>query len=108
MEFITGLYLFVIIASMYLYSLFLLLLFKNRKELFTHSVSKENLPSISILVPAYNEQDTIAGTIQSILDLEYTQNKKEIIVLNDGSKDNTEKIAKTFGDIKVITKPNSG
>ncbi len=108
MEVITGLYLFVIIVSIYLYSLFLLLLFKNRKELFNYSVSKENLPSITILIPAYNEADTIAGTIQSVLDLDYPKDKKEIIVLNDGSKDNTEEIAKSFKDIKVITKPNSG
>jgi cellulose synthase/poly-beta-1,6-N-acetylglucosamine synthase-like glycosyltransferase len=108
MEFITGLYLFVIIISIYLYSIFLLLLFKNRKELFNHNISKENLPTVSILIPAYNEEKTIAGTINSVLNLDYPKDKIEIIVLNDGSTDNTEKIAKSFKGIKVITKPNSG
>jgi len=108
MEFITGLYLFVIIASIYLYSIFLLLLFKNWKELFTYDLSKENLPSVTILIPAYNEEDTIAGTIQSVLDLEYPKNKKEIIVLNDGSKDKTGEISNQFNGIKVINKQNSG
>ncbi|MEK6934925.1 MAG: glycosyltransferase [Nanoarchaeota archaeon] len=108
MEFITGLYLFVIIISIYLYSLFLLLLFKNKKGLFTHNLSKEDLPTVSILIPAYNEEKTIAGTIQSVINLDYPKEKKEIIVLNDGSKDNTDKIARNFKDIKVITKLNSG
>ena len=108
MEFITGLYIFVIIISIYLYSLFLLLLFKNKKELFTHNLSKEDLPTVSILIPAYNEEKTIAGTIQSVINLDYPKEKKEIIVLNDGSKDNTDKIARNFKDIKVITKLNSG
>ncbi len=108
MEFITGLYLFVIIISIYLYSVLLLLLFKNRKELFNHSLSKDNLPTVSILIPAYNEEKTIAGTIQSVLNLDYPKDKKEIIVLDDGSKDNTAIIASSFKGIKVITKQNSG
>src|SRR3989344_6927987 len=108
MEFITGLYLFVITISIYLYSLFLLLLFKNRKDLFSHSLSKENLPSISILIPAYNEEKTIAGTIESVMNLDYPEDKKEIIVLNDGSTDKTKEIASVFKNIQVITKPNSG
>jgi cellulose synthase/poly-beta-1,6-N-acetylglucosamine synthase-like glycosyltransferase len=108
MEFITGLYLFVIIISIYLYSIFLLLLFKNRKELFNYNLSKENLPTVSILIPVYNEEKTIAGTINSVLNLDYPKDKIEIIVLNDGSTDNTERIARSFKEIKVITKPNSG
>ena len=110
MEFITGLYLFVIVVSIYLYSIFLLLLFKNRKELFNHDLSKISLPTVSILIPAYNEEDTIASTLNSVLNLDYPKAKMEIIVLNDGSTDSTEKIAGSFKSqgVKLITKPNSG
>jgi cellulose synthase/poly-beta-1,6-N-acetylglucosamine synthase-like glycosyltransferase len=44
-------------------------------------------PGISLLAPAYNEEATIAGSIQSLLQLTYAE--YEIIVVNDGSKDRT-------------------
>ncbi|MBA5875311.1 MAG: glycosyltransferase [Nitrospira sp. CR1.2] len=44
-------------------------------------------PQISILVPAYNEAATIAGSIRSLLQLSYSE--YEIVVVNDGSKDAT-------------------
>lgn len=42
---------------------------------------------ISILVPAYNEEATIAASVRSLLQLSYSE--FEIVVINDGSKDNT-------------------
>jgi len=44
-------------------------------------------PPISILVPAYNEENTIVASIQSMLQLDYPE--FEIVVINDGSKDGT-------------------
>lgn len=44
-------------------------------------------PPISLLVPAYNEAATIAGSVRSLLQLSYTE--YEVIVINDGSKDRT-------------------
>jgi len=44
-------------------------------------------PPVSILVPAYNEEATIAASIRSMLQLSYAE--FEIIVVNDGSKDST-------------------
>lgn len=49
------------------------------------------LPPISVLVPAYNEEETIAATIHSLLQLNYPE--FEIIVINDGSKDQTVQAA---------------
>lgn len=45
------------------------------------------LPPVSILVPAYNEAATITGSVRSLLQLTYPEH--EIIVINDGSSDNT-------------------
>ena len=94
---------------MYFLSLFLLLYFKNKEHLFEiPQITKKY--SVSVLVPAYNEEDTIANTIKSIFDSKYPL--KEVIILNDGSKDNTGKIAnslkKRYPNLKVINKPNSG
>lgn len=54
------------------------------------------LPPISVIVPAYNEEGTIAATVHSLLQLNYPE--FEIIVVNDGSKDGTVKAAiEAFG-----------
>ena len=64
-------------------------------------------PSLSILVPAYNEEKVIARTIEGLLDTNYPD--KEIIVIDDGSKDDTLKIANTYKTkIKVLHKENGG
>ena len=44
-------------------------------------------PPVSILVPAYNEEATIAASLRSLLQLNYSQ--FEVIAINDGSKDDT-------------------
>ena len=69
-------------------------------------------PRVSVIVPAYNEDVTIAITIKSLV--EQTYDNMEIIIMDDGSKDRTYKIAKKFEGvfkgktIRVLTKPNGG
>lgn len=66
-------------------------------------------PSMSVLVPAYNEEKVIARTIESLLVTDYP-GKLEIIVIDDGSKDSTLQIAKRFEKkgIKILSKKNGG
>lgn len=63
---------------------------------------------VSILIPAYNAGDWIGDTIRSALD--QTWRNKEIIVVNDGSTDNTLQIAKQFecASLRVINQANKG
>ena len=49
-------------------------------------------PFVSILVPAHNEGKVIGKTVQSLLDLNYDDDKYEIIVINDNSSDNSAEI----------------
>ncbi|SKC86216.1 glycosyltransferase [Maledivibacter halophilus] len=49
-------------------------------------------PFVSILIPAHNEGKVIEKTVQSILDLEYDNDRYEIIVINDNSNDNSKEI----------------
>lgn len=68
---------------------------------------------VTIIIPAYNEEESIARTIESALSLDYRKDKLEIIVVDDGSKDKTYEIAKKFVSkagptVKVFTKPNGG
>jgi len=53
-------------------------------------------PSCSILIPAHNEEKVIGATIESMLQLEYPKDKLQIIVINDGSKDNTKDIINRY------------
>jgi cellulose synthase/poly-beta-1,6-N-acetylglucosamine synthase-like glycosyltransferase len=64
-------------------------------------LSDDKLPSVSIIVPAFNEAKGIAGTIQSALEIDYPKNKLEVIVVDDGSKDDTYNIASKFKSSRV-------
>jgi glycosyltransferase involved in cell wall biosynthesis len=63
---------------------------------------------VSILIPAYNADRWISATIDSALN--QTWNNKEIIIVDDGSTDNTLQIARQFESklVKVVTQENSG
>ncbi|MCH8915369.1 MAG: glycosyltransferase family 2 protein [Thaumarchaeota archaeon] len=65
-------------------------------------------PLVTIVIPAYNEEKVIANTIESTLEINYPN--KDIIVVDDGSKDNTLQIAKRYQDkgVKVLHKTNGG
>lgn len=59
---------------------------------------------ISVLIPAHNEERSIAACVQSCLD--QSRKPDEVIVVNDGSTDNTGNILASFGaKIRVITIP---
>jgi len=57
-------------------------------------------PGISIIVPAYNEAPTIAAAVHSMLQLDYPD--VEIIVVNDGSKDETLTVLKREFDLQLF------
>jgi len=65
-------------------------------------------PLVSIIIPAYNEEKVIGNTIESTLEIAYPN--KDIIVVDDGSKDNTLQIAKRYENegVKVLHKENGG
>lgn len=54
------------------------------------------LPEVSLLIAAYNEEDTIADKIKNSLELDYPKEKLEIVVVSDGSTDKTDEIVKSF------------
>src|SRR6266436_8160107 len=65
-------------------------------------------PLVSILIPAFNAESWIADTIKSALS--QTWPRKEIIIVDDGSKDGTLSIAQRFvsGEVSVVSQPNGG
>lgn len=64
-------------------------------------------PLVTVVVAAYNAASYVREAIQSVLDQDYPA--KEVVVVNDGSTDDTLRILATFGDaIRVIDQPNGG
>lgn len=69
-------------------------------------MNKKN-PKISVIVPAYNAEKTLEQCLQALDNQSMPRHIYEIIVVNDGSKDKTELIAKRFADV-VLNKKNEG
>jgi cellulose synthase/poly-beta-1,6-N-acetylglucosamine synthase-like glycosyltransferase len=55
-------------------------------------------PRISITVPAFNEEATIRGTIESLLALDYPADRRQILVVSDASTDGTDGIIREYAD----------
>ncbi len=65
-------------------------------------MDSNEFPKVSIIVAAYNSQETIEECLKSILSLNYPEGFFEVIVMDGGSKDSTVKIAQQF-PIKVVS-----
>jgi cellulose synthase/poly-beta-1,6-N-acetylglucosamine synthase-like glycosyltransferase len=68
-------------------------------------------PSVSIIVPCWNEELTVSKTVHSLLDLDYPKDKLSIIVIDDGSTDNTWQVIQKFKNnpqVLLFTKKNEG
>lgn len=89
-------------------SALLLFLSARRDPIFLRTFAQD--PSVSVLVPAYNEEKVIVDTLRSILASDYAN--LTCIVIDDGSEDGTLRIvAEAFGSdprVKVLSQTNQG
>ena len=109
-EIITHIFLFI---ALYLEVFFLITYFESRDREHKLSILKmpKKWPSVSIIVPAWNEENTILKTIFSLLKINYPKDKLSIIVVDDGSTDNTWKVVQRFArnkQVKLLRKENGG
>lgn len=69
-------------------------------------------PSISVVIPAYNEAGYITDTIESVVRADYPERKKQVIVVDDGSTDATFREAAAYAEdrdeVLVLSKENEG
>jgi cellulose synthase/poly-beta-1,6-N-acetylglucosamine synthase-like glycosyltransferase len=99
---------------MYFEVLLLISFFENKKKIKNEeTLDVVNYPTVAIAVPCWNEEKTLAATLDSLLELDYPMDKLSIIVVDDGSKDKTYAIAKDYAlqypsVIKAFTKENGG
>jgi cellulose synthase/poly-beta-1,6-N-acetylglucosamine synthase-like glycosyltransferase len=65
-------------------------------------------PSISLIIPAYDEQEVIAAKVANALALDYPREKLQVIVASDGSSDATAERARVAGADLVLELPPGG
>ena len=76
------------------------LFFVRRERKSAEVVAEGFTPMVSILIAAYNEEDHIANTIKGCLAIDYDD--FEIVIVDDGSSDNTPRILRRYADRKQI------
>jgi glycosyltransferase involved in cell wall biosynthesis len=76
----------------------------------TRTIERPDSPLVSVIIPAYNAEKTIARTLESVLSQTYKH--MEVLVINDGSTDRTAEIVESFPRndrrIKILHQPNLG
>ena len=102
-----GIVIFFLMFSMIMLTVVVLVLSHFKKKTY-----KKYEPKISILVPAYNEEKNIEECLSSIFKSDYPKSKYEVIVIDDGSTDNThailEKLQKRYANLVVIKGRHDG
>lgn len=101
----------ILLASTFLneFSYIPLAFYHSRIEEQRSAVELTRYPSICVIVPAHNEEKTIETTITTLLDQNYPN--KEIMIVNDGSKDGTAPVVApyaTSGKVTLLNRPVSG
>src|SRR6185436_16272023 len=93
----------VLFLSLY-FEVFLFVSFLERKPQKKNSRPPNHYPSVSIVVPSFNEEKTLEKTVGSLLALNYPRDLLDIIIVDDGSKDKTrsigERLAKQYSSVR--------
>ncbi|HEV7839734.1 MAG TPA: glycosyltransferase [Gemmatimonadaceae bacterium] len=106
---VNGWYLALLVSSLLEMRRHMLLIADESRHLLLSSTMS---PTISILAPAFNEAATIEGSLRALLALQYP--RLEVIVISDGSKDDTVQVlidrfdlvpVKTIYEKRIVTKP---
>ena len=102
-------FLFVVIYSYFGYALllFIYLKIRNRKD---HGEAEKPVlstfePCVTLIVAAFNEEELIEKKIQNALEIDYPQQKLELIFITDGSDDNTAEVVSRYSSILLLHNP---
>ncbi len=76
------------------------------------SVSNEDLPTCTVIVPAYNEGKQVWDTLMSLANSDYPESKLQLLAIDDGSKDDTwywmKEAKKKLGDrVNILQQPKN-
>lgn len=104
-------YPFLFIALYFESFLLVTFLSKPARERRLRTSALSTVPKVAVIVPCWDEETTVAGTVESLLALEYPHDKLAIILVNDGSTDNTAAVIDRFSghpQITALHKENGG
>ncbi len=99
--------------SVYVQIFFLITFLENKKNIVNRKgeVKLASYPGVTIIVPCWNEEETINKTVKSLLNLNYPKDKLKLLLVDDGSTDNTLNVLKKFekySNVKIFHKENGG
>ncbi len=100
-------------CAVYVEIFFLFTFLERRDEIVTRLDDRPDrvYPGVTIIVPCWNEETTVQGTVDSLLALDYPKDKLHIMVVDDGSTDSTWKVLQGFTatpNIQIFKKENGG
>ena len=100
---------FTLVASIFIAYFFAVI--KNSKrsdylhvidEAISRTLESNQLPKVTILVPAYNEEKVIAAKLRDVAAMQYPREKTEVVLIDDSSKDGTSTVAeRMFGELDL-------
>ena len=108
MEYFFYIFLFI---TLYFQIFLLISFFENKEEKIEKPLEDSDYLSVTIMVPCYNEESTVERTIKSLQELDYPIDKLNIMIIDDGSIDNTWNVVQQFRDdsrIILMQKENEG
>lgn len=106
----------VLFLALYIEVFFLITYFEIRAKQFLSQtlqikISDKSLPTVSVIVPVWNEGTTVLKTVFSILKLDYPKDKLKVFIVDDGSTDDTWKVVQRFKNnkqVQLFQKDNGG
>ena len=89
------------------YEVFLLITYFEKRLLMQSETRRVRLgvkkyPTVTIIVPCWNEEKTVSATVNSLLHLNYPKDKLKIMIVDDGSTDNTWNVIQKFKNKKQV------
>lgn len=104
MEILFWLFLFTIFYAYFGYGLILIAIVKIRDHFTSERtiVNPKFEPSVSFIVPCYNERDILASKVKNCLELDYPASRLEIVFITDGSNDGSAAYLGQYDQIKVL------
>ncbi len=103
---------FILFTGLYFQIFLLATLIENGGIRKKNEENEGELPTVAITIPCFNEATTLTGTVLSLLAIDYPKDKLQIVLIDDGSTDNTyevaEKLHLKYPQVRVFHQANGG